>query len=213
MEVVLVSKSYLCGQGIKQLLKEIEHKLVYETDNFNQLIESLSNYDPDIVVLEINKWEDNLIRTVTSIKKIKPRIKFMLFCDNGITATIFNSIQSFFESIVDTNVSRDEIILAIRSVLDGEKYYTPSLIKLLLSQRESKNENAYLGKIFTEREIQILNYILKGRSNEQIADILYLSEKTIATHKRNIMKKAQVKKTSDLILYALEKGFNKGKYA
>jgi DNA-binding NarL/FixJ family response regulator len=213
MEVVIVSKSYLCRQGIKQLLKEIEHKLVYETDNFDQLPESLLKYNPDIIVLETNKWEENLIDIVVSIKKIKPGIKFMLFCDNGITATVFNSIQSFFECIVNTNVSREEIILAIHSILNGEKYYTSSLIKLLISQRESKNENAHLSKIFTEREIQIINYILKGRSNEQIADILYLSEKTVATHKRNIMKKAQVKKTSDLILYALEKGFNKGKYA
>lgn len=213
MKVLLAGRSYLCREGIKQILNEIGYQLICESENFDQLHELSSQHNPDIIMLEVGQRESDHLSTLTSIKSKTPKAKLMLFCEHEMTAPVFTRIQSKVDSVVNTNVSKEEILLALNSILSGEKYFTPSVIKLLLQDNEDKNELLQQNKIFTEREVQIIQYILKGRSNEQIADILFLSEKTVATHKRNIMRKAQVKKTSDLILFALDKGFDKGKYA
>lgn len=213
MKVLLAGRSYLCREGIKQILNEIGYHLICESENFDQLHELSSLHNPDIVMLEIGQRESENLSNLISIKGKTSRAKLMLFCEHEMTAPLFAKIQAKVDSVVNTNVSKEEILLALNSILSGEKYFTPSVIKLLLQDNEDKNEQLPPNKLFTEREVQIIQYILKGRSNEQIADILFLSEKTVATHKRNIMKKAQVKKTSDLILFALDKGFDKGKYA
>ncbi len=213
MKVILAGRSYLCKQGLKQMLEEINYQLLYECENFDQLTELSTQYNPDILMIEVGTLEPEHLSLITALRAKNHKAKIMLFCENGLTGFTFNKIQSKLDCIVNTNVSKEEIILALNSLLSGEKYFTPSVIKLLLHQNESKNEPLGNHRLFTEREHQILHYILKGRSNEQIADILFLSEKTVATHKRNIMKKAQVKKTSDLILFALDKGFGKEAYA
>ncbi len=213
MNVLVAGRSYLCREGIKQILGEIGYHLICECDNFDQLNSLSLEHNPDIMMLEIGQRESESLFNLIALKNKPQKTKVMLFCEQGMTANLFNKVQSKIDGLVNTNVSKEEIILAINSILSGEKYFTPSVIKLLLQDNEEKTDLLSPNKLFTDREVQIIQYILKGRSNEQIADILFLSEKTVATHKRNIMKKAQVKKTSDLILFALDKGFDKGRYA
>jgi DNA-binding NarL/FixJ family response regulator len=208
MKVVLAGRSYVCRQGIKQILGEIGYQLLSECDNFDQVTKLSGQYHPDLIMLEVGAPESENLSIIGSLKTKSQKSKIMLFCENGMSGNTFHSIQSKVDCVVNMTASKEEIILALNSLLSGEKYFTPSVIKLLLQQNENKTEQP-LSKLFTDREHQVIQYILKGRSNEQIADILFLSEKTVATHKRNIMKKAQVKKTSDLILFALNKGLGK----
>lgn len=208
MKVVLAGRSYVCRQGIKQILVEMGYQLLSEYENFDQVNKFTPPHPPDLIMLEIGAPESENLSVINTLKNKNQKSKIMLFCENGMTGIIFQSIQSKIDCIVNMNASKEEITLALNALLSGEKYFTPSVVKLLLQQTESKSELP-LQKLFTDREHQIIHYILKGRSNEQIADILFLSEKTVATHKRNIMKKAQVKKTSDLILFALNKGLGK----
>jgi len=212
MKVLLTGRSYLCREGLKQILNELEYEVVCENDNFDLLQELSQQHNPDMIVLEIGARESEILPTIISVKNKFSKSKLLLVCEQGMTSSLFTKIQPKIDCVVNTNVSKEELLLAFHSVVSGEKYFTPSVIKLLLQDSEENNEMVVQQKIFTEREMEIIRYILKGRSNEQIADILFLSEKTVATHKRNIMKKAQVKKTSDLILFALDKGFDRGKH-
>jgi DNA-binding NarL/FixJ family response regulator len=105
---------------------------------------------------------------------------------------------------VKKTVDTHEFLNAINEVLEGRKYITPTVMQDFFNGFNTFNTAQ---NQLTEKEQLILRYICKGRSNEQIADILSLSEKTIATHKRNIMQKAKVKRSTDLIFWGIEHGY------
>jgi DNA-binding NarL/FixJ family response regulator len=113
------------------------------------------------------------------------------------------AITAGISGFIGKSVEKNELLQAIEVIAKGKKYFSQEITSIITEHYYTmKNSNFEL----TERENEILKYIGRGRSNEQIGDLLNLSEKTVATHKRNVMKKIGVKKTSELILWALDNG-------
>jgi DNA-binding NarL/FixJ family response regulator len=207
MKVLMADRSYLRREGLKKVLTEIGLTAIYETDKTDLLLDNTELKEADILLCEAAEQltSNNLLQ---SLRQDHPNLKILLLCEEH-SLSKFVKYQSYVEGILLDTSLREEFAQALVSIRQGDKYYCPQLADLIAQLNAASAVRKTSSALFSERENEILGYILKGRSNEQIADILYLSEKTIATHKRNIMKKARVKKTSDLILFSIEKGLMK----
>ncbi len=106
----------------------------------------------------------------------------------------------------------EELLTAIRAAAAGEVYLYPSLAKLLVKDyltQEHTNENAKALDGLTEREQEVLRYLAEGVANDEIADALVISNKTVARHRENIMQKLGLHSRSELVRYAIRKGIIK----
>ncbi|HTF80771.1 MAG TPA: response regulator transcription factor [Cytophagales bacterium] len=198
--VFIADDYYLIREGLKRSLKGLKQmNIVGECHDARNLISHIEQLKPDILILEVSLCKPSLTELMQALKVSSPKTKTLILSDCRCAAPVLSSITSGVSGFVPKNVDKEELIKAICEIAAGREYLSPDITKLLMHAFAQKNEIQ-----LSEREIEILKHICKGKTNEQIASCLFLSQMTIATHKRNIMRKTGVKKTTELILWALE---------
>ena len=149
------------------------------------------------------------IEATREIKKSHPEIHILIL-------TMFKDLEYLYHAI---NVGADgyllkedadeELFTAIESIRKGGKYISPLLSKEVTDQmfRTDTQKGQKLMDNLTTREKEILKLVAEGKSNKEIADLLYISLRTVQHHRASIMNKLQLKKTADLVKYAIRKGY------
>jgi DNA-binding NarL/FixJ family response regulator len=204
--------------GIKFLLSQDPViAVVGEARKGEELIELLPNTDIDVLLLDIylDGMEDmrtmDGFRICEYIHQYYPDIKVVahsVYDDADRVARIMNAGAMGF---VSKKAGYEELLHAIKSVYAGKKYICPETSKKL------KNLNEFLEGIvdtlrgekdfFSQREKEVLELLAKGYSTKDIAKQLFITEKTVETHRKNMAKKAQVKNTAELVAFASSRGF------
>lgn len=202
LRILVADNYFLIREGLKQAIHLLQDtEVVGESVDYKGLITEIAQKKPDIVLMEINLCDRPIKLLMAEIKDNSPSTKVLVMSDCVCELPVMSAVKSGISGYIKKDVDQQELHTALKTIASGKEYFSPEISKILMEGilNTNKVENA-----LTEREIEILRYICKGRSNEQIGDLLFVSDKTIATHKRNIMKKVGVKKTSDLILWALD---------
>jgi len=202
IKVYIADDYYLIREGVKKSLKQSKDiEIVGESNNLNQLVDSVQVTQPDVLIFELNLCQQPVRNLIEDLKHVNSNVKFLIISDCDCELPLVMAVRAGVTGFVRKNVSRDELLHAVHQVYNNKEYYVSDVTQVLL---KGFLNNGNADSIFSDRELEILRFICKGRSNEQIADILFISEKTIATHRRNIMKKAGVNKSTELIIWALD---------
>jgi DNA-binding NarL/FixJ family response regulator len=202
IKIFIIDDYFLIREGIKKIINELPNAVIVgESHDLSDLTAKMKNCLPDIIIMELNLCDNPLRDFMQEIKTVSAQTKVLIVSDCDCELPVITAIRSGIAGFIKKNVSEEELIKAIQTISKGADYFSPEITQLLANSYLSGSTS---GINLSDREMEILRYICKGRSNEQIAEILFISEKTVATHRKNIMKKAVVKKTSDLILWALE---------
>lgn len=202
IKVFIIDDSLLIREGIKRVISPLKFiSLVGETHELNHIKDQLSLKQPDILLLEMDLCQRPMKELIAEIKVASPTTQVLIISDCQCELPVLMAIRSGISGYLKKNVSADELVKAIKTIASGQAYFTPDISELLAKGvllSASGNLN------FSDREMEILRLICKGRSNEQMADLLFITEKTVITHRKNIMNKAGVKKSSDLIVWAFD---------
>lgn len=199
--VYIVDNNYWVRKGLNLVLgASDEINIVGETDSITELVSSLHTSQAEILILDVNASEDSICELVKKVKLNSRNIKVLLLSDFEPDFSVIQILKVGVDGFINKQSDQKELKNAIKVLAKGGDYFSGSILKLI--EHGFKTEDG-TNLSLSEREIQILRYICKGRSNEQIADLLFLSEKTITTHRRNIMRKAQVSKSTELIVWAI----------
>ena len=202
IKVYIVDDYYLIREGVKKSLKQnSEIEIVGESNNLSDLTNSIKTSQPDVLIFELNLCQEPIRDLIEDLKKVNGRVKFLIISDCDCELPLVMAVRAGVTGFVRKNVSKEELLYAVQQVYTNKEYYVSDVTQVLLKGFLTSDTS---DSIFSDRELEVPRYICKGRSNEQIADILFISEKTIATHRRNIMKKAGVKKSTELIVWALD---------
>lgn len=202
IKVYIVDDYYLIREGVKRSLKQHEEiEVVGESNNLSNLTSNIQECQPDVLIFELNLCQQPIRDLIEDLKQVKSNVKFLIISDCDCELPLVMAVRAGVTGFVRKNVAREELLYAVHQVYNNKEYYVSDVTQVLL---KGLLNNEHSESIFSDRELEILRYICKGRSNEQIADILFISEKTIATHRRNIMRKAGVKKSTELIVWALD---------
>lgn len=190
---VMIADDYeIIREGIKRVLEyEDNIKVIAEAIDGKEVINQIQLLKPDVLLLDMSMPGKDGIEILKYIKSESIKVKvIMLTIERG--ADIINAaIENGADGYVVKESTTAEIVEAINTVYAGNKYLDKSLMNLMWKKYE-RNETTIFDEL-SDRELEILYYVSKGHSNKEIADVLYLSEKTVKNNLTRVFKKLDVK--------------------
>lgn len=203
MRFFIVDDVFLIREGFKQVIKDIPGaELCGESETLENLNFQVQVNKAEVIILDLDLCQTPLKSLVKDLREEMPEIRVVILsdcnCELPVLAAINAGVKGFIQK---KNLSREDLQTALKAITEGKEYYSQEVTRILIG---SYGEDGIRKFNFSQRETEILRYITSGKSNEQIAQVLFLSENTVATHRRNIMKKAGVNKTTELIIWARE---------
>lgn len=210
IRLLLADDHAVVRSGLRLLLEaQPDLVIVGEAENGEEAIRRTAELEPDVVLMDIEMPGMNGIEAARRIKAQSP-------ATSVLALTMYEDDQYFFEMLragasgyVPKRAAPDELATAIRAVSRGEVFLHPSLAGRLVQdylQRRDVEEQEPAADDLTPREQEVLTLIAQGLSNNEIADQLVISAKTVDRHRENIMRKLNLHNRVDLVKYALRKG-------
>lgn len=207
--VLLIDDHTIVRSGIKLLINsEPDMEVLYEADNGEEGVQLALKKRPDVVVMDLNMPKKNGFLAMKQISEANSNIKLIVLTMHDDKEYIFRALQAGASSYILKSHQENDLIEAIRTVNKGEAYLYPNATKLLLEeyiQNANKYGENYIEKL-TAREQEVLSYLALGYTNREVAEQLFLSVKTIESHRSNIMEKLNLRTRSDLVKYAMKNG-------
>jgi len=211
IKIILVDDHDIVRDGIKSLLRtQPNFNIIGEAGSYKELKNILQFDIPDIIILDISMPDKSGIEITRIIKKEYPSIKIIILSMHIIDEFIFNSLEAGVNAYLPKNTSKKELITAIEQVNAGNDFFSEQISNIILKgylQKIKKDDFNKGNKELTKREKEILVLFAEGASNQEIADKLYISIRTVESHKNHIMQKLKLNSTVDLIKYALKNNY------
>lgn len=207
LNILIADDHQIMIDGLQHIL-EVENiigELATANDGMTAVQKTL-NHSIDLVIMDISMPVLSGLEATKLIKQRKPHVKVIIISMLSDATTVTKVLKGGADAFIIKNTGKNELLNAIDKVMNNEKYVSSELTYNLfstLSKRSIKNE--YEAQL-TARELEIIRYIAEGLTNHEIAGKLFLSFRTVDTHRNNILSKLNLKNTAALIKYAAEKG-------
>jgi len=211
IEIIIAEDHQMVAEGMKSLIEFDGEMLVkHIAPHGRELLRLLNFTEPDVVLMDIDMPVMNGFEAMQQIHKDYPDLKVIIVSMHEEKGLVKKLMDAGAKGFLFKNSDKDELIWAIKSVLEGRTYYTSKLTMNLINQspsgQKSSSSDTKIASL-TEREIEILKLIADGLSNKEIGETLFISHRTVDTHRTNLMKKLDVNNIAGLIRYAIKNGF------
>ncbi|MDQ3415894.1 MAG: response regulator transcription factor [Actinomycetota bacterium] len=205
--VVVVDDQELFRRGLTMLIGTLDGiDLVGEAGDGDGAVEVVLRTDPDVVLLDVRMPGRSGIDTCAELKALMPSVQIVMLTASDEESDLYGSIKSGASGYLLKSSSVDEVADAVRLVSDGQSLITPSMaVKLLdeFKQLSSVDAGTSTSPRLTERELDVLRQMARGRSNREIARVLFIAENTVKNHVRNILHKFQMHSRVEAVMYAM----------
>ncbi|PPD58926.1 response regulator transcription factor [Dehalogenimonas etheniformans] len=211
IKVLLADDHVIVREGTKELVqRQPDMQVVAEASDGVEAVELARVYRPDVIVMDIAMPNMNGIEATKQIKKILPTTAVLILTAYDSDQYIMALLEAGAAGYLLKNVRGNQLIDAIRAVYSGESILQPSTTRRVIDHlkvKAVKSEEDSAANTLTEREMEVLKLAAKGVSNRDIAEQLFVSNRTIQTHLSNIFKKLSVGSRTEAILYGLKRGW------
>lgn len=209
IKIIIADDHQMVTEGLKSLLEsDATMKVIATAPNGYELIRMVELVLPDIVLMDIDMPVMNGIEALSAIRKQFPGLKVIVLTMHEEKALVKKMTELGAKGFLFKNSDKVELVNAIKIVNSGGSYFTAALTsKLLESYQTGSPASTHSVLILTDREIEILKLIAAGFSNKEIGDKLYISHRTVDTHRTNLMKKLEVSNIAGLIRFAIKNGY------
>lgn len=207
LKIYIVDDHKLFREGLKLLLSTQEFvKHIYEASNGREFVENLSLTDCDIVLMDIEMPGMNGIEATEAALRLKPGLKVIVLSMYGDEQYYYKMVDAGVKGFVLKNSGIEKVIEAISRVAVGENYFSEELlVNILNNMREGGKTDADLpDNEISGRELEILYHVCLGLSNQEIADKLFISKRTVDKHRANLLSKTGCRNTAALVMYAIK---------
>jgi len=209
IRILLVDDHKIFREGLRSLLAESHDiEVIGEADNGRTALELLKKLDPDIVVTDISMPDMNGIEATRQILKRKPSIKIIALSMHSDGKFISNILKAGASGYLLKDCAAEELYNAIHQVYKNNVYLSPNITGIVIDDyiRSKKDIGSMEQPKLTTREREVLQLLAEGKSTSRIADTLYVSVKTIETHRSHIMEKLELRSIAELTKYAIKEG-------
>jgi len=213
IRILLADDHALVRSGLIRLLEPNKDILVIgEAEDGEEAIRKTKELKPDVVVIDLSMPKINGIEAAKIISKECPESRVLVLTMHENEEYVYQIFRSGANGYILKNANRNEITTAIRAVAKGERFFSSRVSEIMvegyLRKAEEREKGTDSSDIeLTTRESQVLSLIAEGCNNQQIADKLFISPRTVDTHRTNIMQKLNIHDAANLVKYALEHGF------
>lgn len=180
--------------------------IVGEASNGAEAVAKVNVLDPQVILMDVRMEKMGGIEACREIKSIAPNIAILMITSFTDDEAVFASVIAGASGYLLKNVSRAELLRAIRLVASGQSLLDPTMTKQAITRMNTlaKGANATAGDELTEREREVLMLVARGYTNKQIAETLTVSEKTARNHVSHILEKLGLARRSEAAAYAVE---------
>ncbi|XOV93493.1 MAG: response regulator [Bacteroidota bacterium] len=201
IQIIVADDHIYVREGIRTLIEEIEGiEIVGEAANAIEAFNLVKTLKPDILISDIRMSpEMNGIDLAKKISASFPSTKVLLFSMHNDYNSIVRAYAAGAMGYIPKDSDDEQIKTAMESILAGRRYIPAEISQILAEEMLASPDDSFNEEPLTKREKEILQYLVEGMSNKQIAYQLYLSPRTVDTHRNNLMKKLQVKNVAELV--------------
>jgi len=208
IKIIIADDHRLFREGLVNLLsdsKDIE--ILAQAENGADVISKAKELNPDVIIMDIGMPVLNGVEATGRLLKEMPAIKVIALSMHSDKQYIKGMLEAGASGYLFKNCAYDELIDAIHTVYAGKKYLGEKITEIMIQDYLGKEESMpESDSELTERESEILKLIAEGVSTSEISELLFVSVKTIGTHKQHILEKLNLKTSTDLVKYAIKKG-------
>ncbi|TRW25343.1 response regulator transcription factor [Flavobacterium zepuense] len=206
IQIAITDDHTIVIEGIKTLLRA--EKDICISKSFTTINDLLAGLDEStqVLLLDINLPDGSGIDACKVLLKKFPELKIIALTNFDETSFIKQMMKNGAMGYLLKNTGKPELILAIKTVMEGKRYLSASITTILLNESLGEASDASFIPKLTSREQEILNLIIKEYTTEEIANAIFLSTKTVESHRSNLFQKLGVKNSAGLVRVAFEKG-------
>jgi two-component system response regulator NreC len=208
IKIILTEDHQILRDGVKALIASENIEITGEAASGAELWKLLENEQPDIILMDISLPDTSGIELTRLISERFPKIKVLILSMFTDESFINQAIKSGAKGYLHKNTTREEMLIAIDTVYSGNDFYSDNISKIILKSyiekakvKSEEIQNPH--EVLSKREIEILKMFAEGFINKEIADKLFISIRTVESHKNHIMQKLNLKTQVELVKYAI----------
>jgi len=203
--IIIVDDHNLFRKGLRMILNEMENiEVIDEASNGMEFLNLLSIYTPDLVLIDINMPKTNGITATKKALSLYPNLKIIALSSSDD----YNSYQMMVEAgvigFLIKNSDINELQTGIQKAINGESYFSQQLLQNIARTVTTLKNNKKTDVSISKRELEVLKYICKGMTNQEISEILFVHPRTIERHRANLLLKTKSKNSIALALFAIK---------
>ncbi len=213
LKILLADDHVMFRQGVKRIIEGIDGvNVVGEASNGLELLRLLREVNPDLVIMDISMPNLRGLEATREIKAINSEVKVLILTMHKDREYLYHALTAGAEGYLLKEDADEELISAIETLRQGGTFISPLLSGQMADIfvdkfRPGGELRTAPEEPLTVREREIIKLIAEGKSSKEIGELLFISSRTVQHHRANIMKKLNVKKTADLVKYAIQKGY------
>lgn len=204
MKILIADDHAVVREGLKRLLRKLpEIKQVEEANNGLEALHKIETTEYDFVILDISLPGMSGLEILKNLNNQNNPTRILVLSMHPEEQFAIKAFKLGALGYVTKDRAGEELLLAIRKISSGSKYISPELAEYMAFNASEKQEKPLHEKL-SKREFQIMIMLVKGKLSREIAKDLFISEKTVGTHRSRIMEKMGMSKKSELTLYAID---------
>jgi two-component system response regulator NreC len=210
IRILLADDHTILRAGLKMMLNaQPDMEVIGEAQDGRQALHEAQRLQPDVILMDITMPDMNGIEATKQIKRAQPEIKVLILTMHEHDEYIFQALRAGASGYMLKEAADTELITALHVVQSGQFYLSPAAQSVMVGdylQRVRTGEEKDSYSSLTEREREILKLVAEGYTNNQIAERLVISPKTVDTHRTHIMDKLNLHSRAELVKYAMRRG-------
>lgn len=212
-KVLLVDDHEIFSDGIMAIIRNLDSiQILGNVTSGEDAVNKLDSMQPDIIIMDVMMSGMNGFEATRIIKEQNPEIKVLILSSEVTRDYVSMGIKSGIDGYITKQCGKNELIEAIKTISAGKQFFNSAITNLIFedfysSQRAGDRRQKRLkSSELSKRENEVLELIADGKSNQETADLLFISIKTVETHKMNILEKLGLKNTAELVKYTIKNG-------
>ncbi len=206
--VLIADDHQLFREGLVNLISSApDVEVVGEAKDGREATEKAKKIKPDVVLIDIGMPEMNGIEATRIIKKDNPKIKVIAVSMHSDRQFVKGALEAGADGYLLKNCTYRQLIDAIQSVISGKKYLSDDITEMVIQGYLDPEDTSPEGQVdLSEREMEVLKLYAEGKSTREISEKLFISVKTVGTHKQHIFEKLGLKSNADMVKFAIKEG-------
>jgi DNA-binding NarL/FixJ family response regulator len=207
LRVILADDHEIVRAGIRRLLSVNRSiKIIDEASNGQDLLDIVEYHNPDVVISDILMPKLNGIEALKKIREKGLDCQVIMLTAYEDSFHLDSALSAGADGYLSKDIKSKELVDAVFKVIHGERVFSKSVLRLLKRKSVSSSELDPEPIVITKREQEILDLVATGKTSQEIADALFISVRTVESHRYNLMQKLDVNNVAELIRYAISKG-------
>lgn len=207
-KVLIADDHQLFREGLVNLISSApDIEVIAEAKDGKEATDRAKKLKPDVVLIDIGMPQMNGIEATRIIKKEDPEIKVIAVSMHSDRQFVKGVLEAGADGYLLKNCTYRQLIDAIQSVVSGKKYLSDDITEMVIQGYLEPEEDNPEGQVeLSERELEVLKLYAEGKSTREISEKLFISVKTVGTHKQHIFEKLGLKSNADMVKYAIKEG-------